>query len=121
MTYESAVIVASRVAEGVSFTVTKMSFGRRLDLMRKVRDLARKMEFRQAGSSPEDRMDAVLLESEVNRLYLSWGLRAVSGLTVDAVEATPEILAEIGPEDLFREAVAAVRAQTGLDEAERKN
>jgi hypothetical protein len=66
-------------------------------------------------------MDAALLEAEINRLYLTWGLRAVSGLTLDGIDATPDLLAESGPEDLFREALAAVRAQTGLTEAERKN
>jgi hypothetical protein len=30
-------------------------------------------------------------------------------------------LAEAGPEDVFREAVAAVKAECGLTEAERKN
>ncbi len=66
-------------------------------------------------------MDAALLQAEIDRLYLTWGLRAVSGLDVDGAAATPELLAEAGPEDLFREALAAVRAETGLSEAERKN
>jgi hypothetical protein len=52
---------------------------------------------------------------------MTWGLRAVSGLELDGADATPELLAEAGPEDLFREALAAVRAETGLTEAERKN
>lgn len=43
------------------------------------------------------------------------------GLTLDGVEATPVRLAESGPEDLFHEALEAVRAQAGLTEAERKN
>ncbi|MBZ5724874.1 MAG: hypothetical protein LAP87_07735 [Acidobacteriia bacterium] len=55
------------------------------------------------------------------QLYVTWGLRGVSGLHVDGAEATPETLAEAGPEDLFREALAAVRAETGLSGEERKN
>jgi hypothetical protein len=42
-------------------------------------------------------------------------------LSVDGVEATPEVLLERGPEELFREALAAVRREAGLSEEERKN
>src|ERR1039457_6783051 len=108
MTYESVKVVDSAVAPGVRFTVAKMSFARRVELMRRVRELARRMEFLEGGESAGDKMDAGLLQAEIDRLYLTWGLRAVSGLEVDAAEETPE-------------ALAAVRAETGLNEAERKN
>jgi len=120
MTYESVRVVESAVAAGVRYTVAKMSFTRRVDLMRKVRDLARKAEFLEAGGAA-DKMDAALLQREIDRLYLTWGLREVSGLELDGAAATPDSLADAGPEDLFREALAAVRAETGLNEAERKN
>src|ERR1039457_4244853 len=112
MTYESVAVVESQVARGVRFTVAKMSFGRRTELMQQVRELARKMEFLEAGQDPGQKMDAALLRVEVDRLYVRWGLRAISGLDLDGMEATPESLAEAGPEELFREAVAVVRAQT---------
>jgi len=121
MTYESVRKVESRVARGVTFTLAKISFGRRVELMRGVRELARRIEFLEAGQAPGDKMDAALLQTEIDRLFLTWGLRAVSGLEMDGADATPELLAEAGPEDLFREALAAVRAETGLTEAERKN
>lgn len=121
MTYESVAVVESQRAPGVTFSVARMSFARRVELMRRVRELARRMEFLEAGPEPGDRMDAALLQAGIDRLYLTWGLQSVSGLVVDGVEATPESLAESGPEELFREALEAVRAQTGLDEAERKN
>jgi hypothetical protein len=121
MIYESTAVVKSQVAKGVEFTVAKMSFGRRTELMRQVRELARKLEFLEAGEGHGQKMDAAMLQVEIDRLYLKWGLRAVSGLEVDGVAATPESLAEAGPEELFREAVASVRAQTGLSAAERKN
>jgi hypothetical protein len=121
MIYESVAIVESKIAGGVTFTVAKMSFGRRTELMRQVRELGRKVEFLEAGRDPEQRMDGALLRAEIDRLYVTWGLRAVSGLELDGVEATPESLAEAGPEELFREAVALVRAQTGLSAEERKN
>jgi hypothetical protein len=86
-----------------------------------VRELARRVEFLEAGQEPGDRMDAALVQAEIDRVYLAWGLKGVAGLAVDGVEATPESLAEAGPEELFREALEAVRAETGLNEAERKN
>ena len=42
-------------------------------------------------------------------------------LELDGVPATPESLAAVGPEELFREAIAAVKAECGLTDAERKN
>jgi hypothetical protein len=121
MTYESMDRVESAVANGVSYTIAKMSFSRRMDLMRRVRELARKAEFLDAGEDPGGKMDAALLHAEIDRLYLTWGLREVSGLDLDGKPATPESLADYGPEELFREALAAVRAATGLSAAERKN
>ncbi|MBZ5623801.1 MAG: hypothetical protein LAQ69_34630 [Acidobacteriia bacterium] len=121
MTYESVTVVESQTAPGVRFSVAKMSFGRRVELTRKVRELARRMEFLEAGPEPGERMDAALLQAEIDRLYLAWGLRAIEGLEVDGVGAIPATLADAGPEELFREALEAVRAETGLNEAERKN
>jgi len=119
--YASVAVVESKVRAGVSFQVARMSFGRRVELMRRVRELARRVEFLEAGESPGERMDAGLLRAEIDRMYLLWGLVGVSGLRVDGVEATPEMVVERGPEDLCSEALAAVRAETGLTEAERKN
>ncbi len=121
MNYESTAVIESQEAPGVTFTVARMSYARRAELMRRIRELARKLEFLEAGAEPGDRMDAAVLETEINRLYLAWGLRAISGLTLDGAEATPELLVERGPESLFREALAAVQAEIGLHEAERKN
>ena len=121
MDYESVTVVESQAVAGVTFSVAKMSFGRRLELMHRVRDLARQMEFLEAGLDTGDKMDAALLQAEIDRLFLKWGLRQISGLQLDGAEATPESLAEAGPEDLFREALAAVRAEIGLNAEERKN
>lgn len=121
MTYESTVIVKSEIALGVAYTVIRMSFGRRMELMQRIRELLQRKEFLEASEQPGDTMDAALLDAKVNRLYLEWGLRAVSGLVVDGAAATPESLVECGPEDLLREALAAVRSEAGLSGAERKN
>jgi hypothetical protein len=121
MSYDSVAVVESAIRDGVSFRVARMSFGRRVELMRRVRELARRMEFLEAGEEPGERMDAGLLRAEIDRMFLLWGLTGVSGLSVDGVEATPETLVERGPEELFREALAAVRCETGLTDDERKN
>lgn len=121
MTYESVTTMDSQLAPGVSFTVAKMSFGRRTELMQRVRGLARKVEFLEAGQDAAEKMDAALLRVEIDRLYIKWGLLGISGLELDGALATPESLAEIGPEALFHEALSLVRQQTGLSAAERKN
>ena len=121
MSYESAVLVESTVRDGVSFRVARMSFGRRVELMRRVRELSRRMDFLEAGEDCGERMDAGLLKAEIDRMFLLWGLVGVSGLVLDGVEATPETLVERGPEELFREALGAVRRETGLTDVERKN
>ena len=68
MNYESLSVVESRVAAGVSYTVARMSFGRRTELMRRIRDLAGRMEFLEAGQEPGEKMDAALLQAEIYRL-----------------------------------------------------
>ena len=90
-------------------------------LLQEIRQLARKMEFLEAGQDPGQKMDAALLRMEIDRLFVLWGLRAISGLELDGEPASPATLAETGPEELFHEALAIVRAQTGLSTAERKN
>ena len=119
--YASEAVVESRAVPGVRFTLAKMSFGRRVELMRRVRELARRAEFLAASEGAGEKMDSALLHAEIERLYVSWGVRAISGLAVDGKAAGPEVLTEAGPEGLFREALAAVRRETGLNEEERKN
>jgi hypothetical protein len=98
-----------------------MSFARRVELVRRVRELARRTEFLAASLDSVEQMDATLLRAEIERLYVTWGVKAVSGLVVDTRVAGAELLAEAGPEELFREALAAVRRETGLSEEARKN
>ena len=118
--YESERMVESPTHPGVKFRIAKVSFARRVDLMRRVRELARRAEFLGAGQEPADKMDAALLQAEIELLYVTWGVKTVEGLTVNGIAASPELLAE-GPEDLFRQALAAVRQELGLSEEERKN
>jgi hypothetical protein len=119
--YASEALVKSRTVPGVTFTIAKMSFGRRVELMRRVREMTRRTEFLAASEEAGDKMDAALLQAEIERTYVMWGVKAVTGLAVDGIAAGPELLAEAGPEELFREALAAVRNETGLSDEERKN
>ena len=119
--FESTRVVDSRVAPGVKYTIATMTFARRVELMTRVREIARKVEFLRASEDAEQKMDAGLLRAEVDRAYVVWGLKAVTGLVVDGKEADPTLLADSGPEELFREVLAVVRCETGLSEEERKN
>ena len=118
--WESRMIVASEAMPGVEFAITRMTFGRRLELMKRVRDLAGRIEYFAAGRDEKNRMEASLLGAEMDKLYLAWGLEEVRGLSLDGVAATPESLVERGPEALVHEALGAIKAECGLTETERK-
>jgi hypothetical protein len=121
MDYESERISESAVLPGVKFTIARMSFGRRIELTRRIRELAARAEFLQAGDDAREKIDATLLAGEIERIYLSWGLLRVNGLTIDGLPATPELVEASGPEPLCREIVAAIRAECGLTDEETKN
>jgi hypothetical protein len=121
MNYLSTSRVDSALTPGVQFTIRKMSFAGRIELTRRIRDLAARVEFLAAGETAKEKLDSALLSAEIDRMYVLWGLEQVSGLEVDGSPATPESLVSRGPEDVFREALAAVKAECGLSEEERKN
>lgn len=121
LAWESRKIVASETRPGVEFVIARMTFGRRIELMRQVRDLATRVEYFEAGREAKNDMEASLLGAEIDRLYLRWGLKEVRGIEIDGAPATAESLIENGPEELFYEALTAVRAECGLTENERKN
>lgn len=121
MTYQSLTQVESKIRPGVTFVIAKISFGRRMELVRRIRELALRCEFLNSGQTTEGKLEAALLSAQIDQLYVNWGLHQLIGLEVDGHAATPEALASTGPEDLFREAVSAIKAECGLSEAERKN
>jgi hypothetical protein len=121
MNYESCKMVASTTLPGVSFTLRRMSVGRRLELTRRLRELLGRIEFLEAGADPCETLQAAELASEVDKVYLAWGLKDVQGIEIDGEVATPESLAACGPEGLCKEIVAAIRAECSLSETERKN
>lgn len=121
MNWISRKVVASKERAGVEFVVALMSFGRRIELMRQVRDLAARLEYFQAGQDTNNGMEASLLGAEIDRLYVRWGIEEIRGLDIDGAPATVESFIDGGPEELVFEALTAVKAECGLDENERKN
>ncbi len=121
MNWTSRTVVASTERPGVEFVIALMTFGRRIELMRQVRDLAARLEYFEAGRDAKNGMEASLLGAEIDRLYLRWGIEEIRGLEIDGAAASVDSLVDSGPEELFFEALGAVKAACGLDENERKN
>lgn len=119
--YKSLRRVESRSIPGVWLTIRKVSFDRRIELARRIREVAGRGDYLAASKDPEEKVAAALLAAEVDRIYLEWGLANVEGLIVDGEPATPAQLLASGPEDLVREALSLVKAECGLTEQERKN
>jgi hypothetical protein len=121
MNWHSSKVVPSKAFPGVELVIARMTFGRRLELMKRVRDLAVRLEYFEAGVEAKNRVEASLLGGQLDRLYIEWGLEGIRGLELNGAPATAESLIELGPEELFREALDAVKAECGLSEQERKN
>lgn len=121
MTYESTFSVQSLAVPGVTLTVRRVSVARRLELLRRIRELTKRVEFYQAGAQLDDQLEASIASAEIESIYVVWGITSIEGLTIDGENATPDALVERGPESLVREAATKVRSQLGLSEEERKN
>ena len=119
--YDSVKTVESKVAPGVRFAIQRVSFGRRMDLSRRVRELSRRAEFLSAGSELDEKIEANILAQEIDAMYLEWGLVRIDGLMIDGEAATGAQLLEKGPEELAREVVGSIKQECGLTETERKN
>ena len=121
VSYESVVKIESKTILGVTFSINRISFGRRMELSRQVREISQRAEFLDAGNELREKIEASLLAQEIDAMYLRWGLVSIDGLTIDGEAATAVQLIEKGPEELMREIVSTIREQCGLNEAERKN
>lgn len=119
--YDSVVWVESKAVQGIRFAIHRISFGRRMELSRRVREISRKAEFLEAGTELHEKIEANILAMEIDAMYLHWGLVAVEGLIIDGQAADATQLLEKGPEHLAQEVVSAIKEQCGLSEAERKN
>src|SRR5262252_8272482 len=92
--YESSLWYEAESRAGVRYQIARVSFGRRIELARRIREIGRKMEYLDAGSDVREKLEATVLAAEIERAYLEWGLIALEGLTIDGVEATPQLLIE---------------------------
>lgn len=119
--YESVLSMNSKATPGVKFSIHRISFGRRMELSRRIREISQKAEFLQASTELHEKIEANILAQEIDAMYLEWGLVGIEGLIIDGEVATAEQLLEKGPEELTREVVTAIKSQCGLSEAERKN
>lgn len=119
--YDSAIWFESKARAGVRFGIARVSFGRRIELARRIRDVGRKVEFLESSGEARDKMDAAVLAAEVDRVYLDWGLIGVEGLEIDGAAATPASAIEAGPVDLAAEILARIKNECGLTDDERKN
>ena len=92
-----------------------------MELARRIREISQRAEFLGAGSQLEEKIGANLLRQEIEMIYIRWALARVDGLTIDGEPVTPDRLIDKGPEALTREIIAAIKAECGLSEEERKN
>ena len=106
---------------GVKYRVVKMSMGRRIDLTRRVKDMMKKLEFLNAGSSTNDKVDAAILAGEMDRLYWDFGLEAIEGLDINGEQTSLNGQFEKGPEDLSREILMRIKQNIQLSQDEQKN
>lgn len=106
---------------GVRYRIARMSLGRRIELARRIREAGRRIEFLEAGSDVREKLEAAVLQGEIDRVYLEWGLETIEGLEIDGEAATPELLIDRGPANLAAEILRRIRNECGLSESERKN
>ena len=119
--YVSTVWFDSETRAGVRFGIVRVSFGRRIELARRIREIGRKAEYLEASSEPRDKLEATVLAAEIDRAYLDWGLIGVEGLEIDGAAATPKTLIDTGPVEIAAEMLARIKGECGLTEDERKN
>ena len=109
----------AQAMEGVRYEIARVSFARRIELAKKIREIGRRMEFLEASTEARDKLESAVLAAEIDRTYLEWGLRKVEGLEIDGEAATPESLIEKGPVELAAEILGSIKAECGLSEHDR--
>lgn len=112
---------ASERYAGVRYEIRRVSFGGRIELARRIREIGRRAEYLEAGTDVRDKLEATVLAAEIDRVYLEWGLAGVEGLEIDGAAATAESLIDHGPVGLAEEILARIKGECGLTDDERKN
>jgi hypothetical protein len=122
MDYSSSYTLESKTLPGVHVRLRRMSFGRRLELARALRQALEQMDqVLAAGESEIAAAERATVAAEADAACLRWAVAEVQGLEIDGQPATVESLLASGPEELVCEVLSAVRAELGLNEEERKN
>lgn len=119
--WESRVWFDAEAVAGVRYEIVRVSFGRRIELARRIREIGRRMEYLEAGTDERETLEATVLSAEIDRAYLEWGLVSVEGLQIDGEAATPEALVDRGPVELSVEILGRIKSECGMSEDERKN
>ena len=119
--YESVVWFESEARPGVRCGIVRVSFGRRIELARRIREVGRRAEFLDASGEAKDKLEATVLAAEIDQAYLDWGWIGVEGLEIDGATATPTVAIDAGPMELAAEVLARIKAECGLTDDERKN
>ena len=99
----------------------RMSFQRRTELGRAVKELAVRLEFHRAGAGTGEQIEQALVAAEIDAMYFRWGVEAIEGLRLDGVAADVETALRDGPVALVVEVVERIKRECGLSENERKN
>ncbi|MBV6430872.1 MAG: hypothetical protein IANPNBLG_00992 [Bryobacteraceae bacterium] len=119
--YSSTLQHESRSIPGVTFTLERLSFGKRLELLRRVHALAGKLEFCAASETVASQFEAAILEKSIQQIYLECCLVQVQGLLIDGEAASVDILLQRGPGSLVEEIATTIQGQMTLSAEERKN
>jgi hypothetical protein len=123
--WDSRVWFDAVAMEGVRYEIVRVSFGRRIELARRIREIGRKMEYLEAGvtldNGARETLEATVLAAEIDRAYLEWGLVGIDGLEIDGEAATPEMVVDRGPVELAMEILRRIKSECGMTEDERKN
>lgn len=121
---------------GVTIVLRKMTEGRRAELRKKliepnkrIREILREQEQieksdKESGAwskflELQEQFDTIMMD-EVNPAYLMWGVKNIEGLEADQKVLTVEDYLE-WPSALFNEVLEAVKGESELSTAERKN
>src|SRR5579871_161518 len=122
MNYTSTIDVESQAIPGVQYRLRRVSFQRRVNLARTLRDhLEALSRLAILEDTAERAAQTALISAEMDAIQLRWALDSIQGLEIDGALATVDSLIEAGPESLVAETLAVVRRETGLSDEERKN
>lgn len=119
--WQSRIWFDAEAVEGVRYEIARVSFGRRIELARRIREIGRKLEYLEASGDARETLEATVLAAEIDRAYLEWGLVSMEGLRIDGAEATPEAVVDRGPVELAMEILGRIKSECGMSEDERKN